>query len=183
MRPNPSIPMHTLPQSLSGGDRRSVGESNRVVSLIFENPELIGVLFQGLETSDPVLRMRCADVIEKVTAKLPGLLVPHKKSILQRLAKIEQQEVRWHVAPMLARLPLTETEENTVVNLLLSYTHDRSSIVKTMSMQALVDIALRSHRLAPGIKQHIEELSVIGTAAMKARSKKLLLSLAQALHG
>ena len=64
--------MHTLPQSLSGGDRRSVGESNRVVSLIFENPELIGVLFQGLETSDPVLRMRCADVIEKVTAKLPG---------------------------------------------------------------------------------------------------------------
>lgn len=175
--------MHALLLSLCGGDRRSVGESNRVVSAVFENPELIGILFQGFDTSDPVLRMRCADAIEKVTSKLPALLVPHKKRILQHLSKIEQQEVRWHVAPMLARLPLTEAEENTAVNLLLSYTNDRSSIVKTMSMQALADIALRSHRFMPKIKQHIVELSVSGTPAMKARSKKLLTSLAQAHHG
>jgi len=51
---------------------------------------------------------------------------------------------------MLAPLPLTEAEEGTVVELLLSYTNDRSSIVKTMSMQALADIALRSRRWAAG---------------------------------
>lgn len=175
--------MHPLLQSLSGGDRRSVGESNRAVLAVLENPELIGVLFQGIETSDPVLRMRCADAIEKVTTNRPELLVPFKKKVLNRISKVEQQEVRWHVAPMLARLPLTETEETTVVNLLLSYTNDRSSIVKTMSMQALADIAIRSHRLLPEIKQHIEELSVIGTPAMKARSKKLLKSLAKESHG
>lgn len=175
--------MHPLLQSLSGGDRRSVGESNRAVLAVLENPELIDVLFHGVETSDPILRMRCADAIEKVTTNRPELLVPFKKAILNRLSKVEQQEVRWHVAPMLARLPLTETEETTAVNLLLSYTNDRSSIVKTMSMQALADIALRSHRLLPEIKQHIEELSVIGTPAMKARSKKLLKSLAKESHG
>jgi len=175
--------MHPLLQSLSGGDRRSVGKSNRAVLAVLENPELIGILFQGVETTDPVLRMRCADAIEKVTTNRPDLLVPFKKKILNRLSKIEQQEVRWHVAPMLARLPLTKTEETTVVNLLLSNTNDRSSIVKTMSMQALADIALRSHRLLPEIKQHIEELSVIGTPAMKARSKKLLKSLAKESHG
>lgn len=175
--------MHPLLQSLSGGDRRSVGESNRAVLAVLENPELIGVLFQGVETTDPVLRMRCADVIEKVTANRPELLAPFKKKILNRLSKVEQQEVRWHVAPMLARLPLTEAEEATVVSLLLGYTNDRSSIVKTMSMQALADVALRSHRLLPEIKQHIEELSIIGTPAMKARSKKLLKSLAKESHG
>jgi hypothetical protein len=170
--------MHPLLQSLSDGDRRSVGESNRAVSAVLENPELISILFQGLETPDPVLRMRCADAIEKVTTNRPDLLVPFKKKILGRLSKVEQQEVRWHIAPMIARLPLTEDEETTVVNLLLSYTNDRSSIVKTMSMQALADIALRSRRLLPEIKQHIEELSVIGTPAMKARSKQLLKLLA-----
>lgn len=175
--------MHPLLQSLSGGDRRSVGESNRAVLAVLECPELIGVLFQGLETADPALRMRCADAIEKVTANSPELLLPFKEAILNRLSKLEQQEVRWHVAPMLARLPLTETEEVTVVNLLLGYTNDRSSIVKTMSMQALADIALRSHRLLPEIKQHIEELSIIGTPAMKARSKKLLKSLAKEGQG
>ena len=175
--------MHPLLHTLSRGDRRSVGESNRAVLAVLECPELIGVLFQGLETPDPILRMRCADAIEKVTANRPELLLPFKKTILNRLSKLEQQEVRWHVAPMLARLPLTEAEEVTVVNVLLGYTNDRSSIVKTLSMQALADIALRSHRLLPEIKQHIEELSIIGTPAMKARSKKLLKSLAKESHG
>jgi hypothetical protein len=175
--------MHPLLQSLSGGDRRSVGESSRAVLAVLEAPELIGILFQGVEACDPVLRMRCADAIEKVTANRPELLVPFKKTILNRLSKVEQQEVRWHAAPLLSRLPLTEAEETTVVNLLLGYTNDRSSIVKTMAMQALADIALRSHRLLPEIKQHIEELFVIGTPAMKARSKKLLKSLAKESHG
>jgi hypothetical protein len=78
---------------------------------------------------------------------------------------------------------LTEGEEGAVVNLLLSYTNDRSSIVKTMAMQALTDIALRNRRRIPEIRQHIEELSVIGTPAMKARSKKLLALFSQAHHG
>lgn len=175
--------MHPLLQSLSGGNRRSVGESNRAALRVLEHPELIGVLFEGVESANPVLRMRCADAIEKATASRPELLVPFKKAILNRLSKVAQQEVRWHVAPMLARLPLTKTEENAVVDLLLSYTNDRSSIVKTMSMQALADIGLRSNRLRPEIMQHIKELAVIGTPAMKARGKKLLTALVKESHG
>jgi len=34
--------------------------------------------------------MRYSDAIEKVPLKLPALLVPYKKKILQRLSKIEQ---------------------------------------------------------------------------------------------
>ena len=95
----------------------------------------------------------------------------------------DQQEVRWHIAPMLARLQLTKAEETTVVNLLPGYTNNRNSIVKTMSMHALADIALRSHRLLPDIRQHIEEISVVDTPAMKARGKKFLTSLAIESHG
>lgn len=127
--------MHALLRSLSGGDRRSVGESNRAAALILEQPELIAVLFQGLDSTDPVLRMRCSDAIEKATAKRPELLAPYKKALMQRYSKIEQQEVRWHVAPLLSRLPLTTHEATAVVKLLLSFTNDRSSIVRTMTMQ------------------------------------------------
>lgn len=141
------------------------------------------VLFIGLESNDPILRMRCADAAEKATASHPELLVPYKTELLSKHAKIEQQEVRWHVAPMLARLPLSETEETVALNVLLSYTNDRSSIVKTMAMQALADIAIRSPRLMPLVKQHIEKLTVIGTPAMKARGRKLLVMLAKVHHG
>jgi hypothetical protein len=169
--------MHALLQSLSGGDRRSIGESNRAVLAVLDRPELIGILFQGVEGSDPVLRMRCADAIEKATTHRPELLAPFKKAILSRLSRIEQLDVRWHVVPMLSRLSLTETEEITVVNLLLDFTNDRSSIVKTMAMQALADIALRNRRLRSAIRQKIEALCVAGTPAMKARGTKLLKSL------
>ena len=141
------------------------------------------MLFQGLDSTDPVLRMRCSDAIEKATAKRPELLAPYKKALMQKYSKIEQQEVRWHVAPLLSRLPLTTQEATAVVKLLLSFANDRSSIVRTMTMQALTDVALRSRHLLPEVTEHIQELSVIGTPAMKARSKKLLRVLAEAHDG
>lgn len=175
--------MHPLLKSLTGGDRRSIGESNRAASLVLEQPELIEVLVEGMESADPVLRTRSADAMEKVTAVRPELLVPYKKKLLRKFSKVEQQEVRWHVAPMLARLPLSKTEETAVLNILLSYTNDRSSIVKTMAMQALADIALRSLRFLPEVQRHIEELTATGTPAMKARGKKLLKQLLKARQG
>lgn len=137
------------------------------------------MLFKGVESADPVLRMRCADAIEKVTVTRPDLLAPYKKKLLRTISKIEQQEVRWHVAPMLGRLSLSKAEELLVLDILLNYTNDRSSIVKTMAMQALTDLAFRSHRFLPEVKQHIEELTLIGTSAMKARGRKLLAKLSR----
>jgi len=52
-----------------------------------------------------------------------------------------------------------------------------------MTMQALTDIALRSRHVLPEVTAHVQELSVIGTPAMKARSKKLLRALAEAHDG
>jgi len=171
--------MHAVLQRLSGGDRRSIGESNRVADMARAQPELITVLIEGLESADPVLRMRCADVMEKATADRPESLAPYKKKLLE-LSRIEQHEVRWHVAPMLVRLPLSETEEVFVMNTLLAWTNDASSIVKTMAMQALADLALRNRKRLPEIERHIKELTAIGTPAMSARGRKLLAKLGKA---
>ncbi len=166
--------MHELLASLTGGDRRSIGEANRAAAIVKEHPELIVVLFEGLTSEDPVLRMRCADAIEKASAGRPELLVPYKTKLLREFSKIEQAEVKWHVAQMLVRLPLSDAETQEAVDMLLNYTNDRSSILKTHAMQALADFALRERKRVPEIKKHVEELIVIGTPAMKARGRKLL---------
>ncbi len=142
--------------------------------MVLKNPRLFGTLFSGLFADDPVLCMRSADATEKVTAVHPELLAPYKASLLKSLAKVEQSEVRWHVAPMLARLPLSKSEQAAVIDVLISYMNDRSSIVKTMAMQALYDLAARYEALRPVALLHIKELNIIGTPAMKARGKKLL---------
>ena len=121
--------------------------------------------------------MRSADVIEKVTARHPELLLPHKYQLLGPLCCIKQPDVRWHIAPMLARLPLNEEEKDAVVKVLLGFTYDTSSIVRTAAMQALGDIAVHSPQHLPEVMGVIENLTLTGTPAMKARGRKLIAAL------
>ncbi|MDO8827842.1 hypothetical protein [Methylophaga sp.] len=166
--------MQAILKMLEGGDRRSIGRSNEVVALVLDKPKLFDVLISGMSLFDPRVCMRCADAVEKVTVLHAEYLRPYKHTLIEELSRIEQKEVRWHVAAMLARLPLTENEQQRVIDLLLSYTNDRSSIVKTLSMQALAELAERDESLRPQVLRHIEELCVIGTPAMRARGKHLL---------
>jgi hypothetical protein len=171
--------MHTILKMLQGGDRRSIGRSNEVAALVSDKPELFEILIAGMSLPNLLVSMRCADAAEKITVLHPDYLRPYKYTLIEELSRIEQKEVRWHVAAMLARLPLSENEQQRVIEILLSYTNDRSSIVKTIAMQSLAEFAIRNKNLRPRVLQHIEELSVIGTPAMRARGKRLLLKLRQ----
>jgi hypothetical protein len=166
--------MHLLLQKLTGADRRSIGKSNKVVAEVLGNPELFGIVFEGMLADDPVLRMRCADVVEKITVAHPEYLRPYKKKLIQQVAKIEQQEVRWHVAQLFSRLKLTPKERRAVVEILRNYLNDKSRIVKTFSMQALADIAEQDVELRAPIFKQLQELTRAGSPAMQARGKKLL---------
>lgn len=169
--------MHPVLKMLEGGDRRSIGRSNEVVALVLAQPKLFDTLISGICLPDTLVGMRCADAAEKVTALHPEYLAPYKHMLIDELSRIKQKEIRWHVAAMLPRLELTTEEQQRVINLLLTYTNDRSSIVKTFAMQALADLALRNEKLRPGISRHIEELCGTGTPAMRARGKQLLAKL------
>ena len=159
---------------LSGGDLRSIGRADEVAAWVRTRPDLFPSLLQGMQSDDRILRARCADIAEKVSADHPEWLIPHQALLIDQLSRDPQPEVRWHVAPMLARLPLNENELARVVHLLTEWLSDCSSIVKTMSMQALADLAERHEALRPEVLRHLRELTVIGTPAMKARGRKLL---------
>jgi len=169
--------MHPLLRKLTGADRRSIGKSNQVVAQVLKQPRLFRIVFNGMLDADPVLRMRCADSVEKITAQRPELLRPYKKQLIQRVAKANQQEVRWHVAQMVARLALTPQERLAVVAILREYLTDESSIVKTFSIQALADIAAQDAALRPAIIKQLETLTRTGPPAMQARGRKLLAKL------
>ncbi len=169
--------MHPLLQKLSGGDRRSIGRAEEVAAAVLAAPDLFGVLFAGMSHSDPLIRMRAADAVEKITAARPDLLAPYKQQLIDGVAASQQQEVRWHVAQMISRLDLTPAERRRVVALLGDYLTDKSSIVRTFSMQALADIARQDADLRPAILARLEELTRTGSPAMQTRGRKLLLEL------
>jgi len=164
----------SLLERLAGGDRRSIGRSDEVAALVLKRPALFAELMDGLRAEDPLVRMRAADAAEKVSLKRPDLLAPFKARLLNLLEAATEQEVRWHLAQMLPRLPLTRRERLRAASALGRYLEDRSSIVKTCALQALVEIAAKEESLQPEVKALLQKAVRTGTAAMKARSRKLL---------
>jgi hypothetical protein len=139
---------------------------------------LFETLFSGMLSEDPVVRMRSADAVEKITAKRPHLLHARKRELIQEVAQSKQQEVRWHVAQMLTRLELNKEEQETAVGILLHYLDDDSRIVKTFSMQALADFAHADASLRPRVLPLLEKLTETGSPAMRSRGRRLLQMLA-----
>lgn len=167
---------------LKSGDRRSIGNSNRVSKLALDDPDIFESLVRGMSHQDPLIAMRCADAAEKASLSRPSLLNPYKAEVLSLLSSATQPEVRWHIAQMLPRLPLSFAQVRKSFLKLLTYTNDGSSIVKTFAMQALHDLALKNPELTKEALLHIRELVATGTPAMKARGKKLIRSLNMSPH-
>jgi len=163
-----------LLKTLGGGDRRSIGRSNEVAELVFKRPVLFAQLIHGMCAADPLVRMRAADAAEKVSRKQPDLLRSFKGQLVRLLEEAQEQELRWHLAQMVPRLPLTSKERSRAATLLRSYLQDTSSIVKTCAMQALADLATRDESLRRETRALLRDAARNGTAAMKARARKLL---------
>ncbi len=167
--------MSRVLQKLKGGDLRSIGRVDEVVQDILRNPTLFEEVFEGVLDDDPIVRMRSADALEKVSSKHPEYLQPFKKRLINEVSKIKQQEVRWHIAQMFSYLEVNERERDQIINILLSYidTSD-SKIVKTFSMQTLADFAGKDKVVRPKILKILEELVKTGSPAMKSRGRKLI---------
>lgn len=169
--------MHILLKKLQGGDRRSVGRVDEVVDSVLGSASLFEELIKGLFTADPVLRMRSADAVEKITLVRPELLAPHKKILIGLAGDTDQQEVRWHMAQILPRLTLKPGDRKNIVEILYAYLNDNSKIVVTFALQALADFAAEDKKLRPRVIRVLEDLTETGSPAIKSRGKKLLVKL------
>ena len=126
--------MSDILKQLTGGDRRSIGRVDEVVKEVLADPSLFEAVLVGMLHDDPLIRMRCADAVEKITVSHPEYLWPYKTRLIRQVAKIDQQKVRWHMAQLFSRLELTPKERRAVVAILSDYLKDESKIVKTFSI-------------------------------------------------
>jgi hypothetical protein len=166
--------MHALLKRLAGGDRRSIGKVDEVVGQVLESAVLFEELINGMLVDDPLVRMRSADAVEKITRLKPEWLTPYKKILIRLAGDSKQQEVRWHMAQILPRLRLNPREKKSIVDILDSYLNDKSKIVVTFALQALTDFAVEDECLKPRVIGVLEEFTRTGSPAIKNRGRKLL---------
>jgi hypothetical protein len=158
---------------LRGSDRRSTGDADAVARDMCRRPRLVAEAIAELTSGDPVLQARCADALEKASRSRPGLLQAHKAALLTLAATSIQAEVRWHLAPMLARLELTPAERRRAVVLVRGYLADASRIVRVLAMQALWDLTDGGPR-PPWLLTWTRQMSTSGPPSLRARARRLL---------
>ena len=159
---------------LRGGDRRSIGNVEEVVTAVRKKPDLFKELVTGLFDEDPVVRMRAADAVEKISGDDRHILQPFKTRLIRLAQQTQQQELRWHLAQMIPRLKLTLKETAIVTDIFFDYLKDNSKIVVTFAMQALSDLALKEGTISTRVIRAIEKLTQSGSPAMRSRGKKLI---------
>lgn len=170
-RKNPILDM------LIPGDLRMKGNSEKVVEHILSNAGELDLLIACLDKESEAMRMRCCDAMEKISRSHPQWFNQYKARLLKTAEREEQKEVRWHLAQIIPRLSLTTRQKHTAYTTFQTYLNDKSSIVKTFAMQALVDLAQQDNSLMNETRKTIQVLTRTGTPAMQSRGHQLLKAL------
>jgi hypothetical protein len=166
--------MSPIPDKLKGGDLRSIGNSNAVISKI-TNQNKFDELFKGLFDADHLVVMRSADAIEKITMTHPEYLKSHKKELLEFLHTANPIELKWHLAQLMPRLKLNENETGIFWNILTRWANDNaeSRIVRVNSLQALFDIQKQYPEPEKDFADTLSKLERSTIPSIVARIKKL----------
>ena len=170
-RKNPILDM------LIPGDLRMKGNSEKVVERILTNTRELDLLIACLSEDVEAMRMRCCDAMEKISRSHPQWFNRYKSRLLKVAKQEKQKEVRWHLAQIIPRLSLTAGQKYTAYTTFQTYLNDKSSIVKTFAMQALVDLAQQDNSLINETRKTIQVLTKTGTPAMQSRGRQLLKTL------
>jgi hypothetical protein len=159
---------------LKGGDLRSIGQGNEVVSLV-HSQTTFDSLFPLLLNPDRKVVMRAADAIEKITIQHPGYLQTHKHSILQLCDKAQDKELKWHLALLVPRLSLSEEELGKIWQTLSDWAirKNESKIVRVNALQGLFDLLPQNKELEQDFNLSTSQIEKENVPSLQARIRKL----------
>lgn len=166
--------MGSASNKLRGGDLRSIGKVASVISNI-KSAKDFEVLFKNLFDKDRLVVMRTADAVEKITLRHPEYLKPHKKELFKLLNSAEHIELKWHIAQLIVRLKLNETEIGPVWKRLTEWALDKkgSRIVRVFSMQGLSDLLAQYPELKEDFLHTVDQMKTDPAPSIAARIRIL----------
>lgn len=106
------------------------------------HPSFIDDLFQRLIQDNEFIKIRAAEILEKISNAHPELIQPYKHLILTRVCSIPHNEIRLRIVQIIPNLFLNNQEKSVAVQILKKYLQDLDSNTKTDSV--LIDKMLRN---------------------------------------
>jgi hypothetical protein len=164
----------TVREMLAPGKRLDCGHACEVAALLLKNPRKTGQVVECLWDEEAGVANRAADTLERASSRRPEILARWKDALLDRMLDAAENKLRWNLALMIFRTPLSETETGRAAAVLRSWLDDKSSIVKTSAMHGLAGLTRWDRSILPEVLDTLRVLSRSGTPAMRARGRILL---------
>ncbi len=123
---------------LAGGNPRTLKGVEDVIAKVTKTPELLDELFTCLFVDDEIVRLRASDALEKICVMYPDWFVKYVPHLLNKVSKIRQPSVQWHLAQMLAVIPLTKFQQLKAIDILVSNLETMDDwIVTNLTLESL----------------------------------------------
>ncbi|HEX6223586.1 MAG TPA: hypothetical protein VFZ52_04210 [Chryseolinea sp.] len=132
-------------------------------------------LFHLVFHNERTLVIRAANAIEKITAIRPEFLTPHKNQLLEALNTAHHKELKWHIARIIARVDLTETELNDVWHKLSYWVLNKSESksARVNALKGLFDLSIANPVLKDDFEKIVFALGDEMIPSIQAKIRKL----------
>lgn len=161
--------MSGLIARLSGGDRRSPGAAGGVAADALTDPALVPLLVALMGHGEALIRMRTDDALERVSRERPDLVAPFAAMLVREIGAHPRQEIRWHVALTLPRLPRDDA-----IALTRACLSDRGRIVLAEAMSALAFFARDDAAPRAWLIPALERFAAGDVPSARSRARRLL---------
>jgi hypothetical protein len=158
---------------LSGGDRRSIADSNRVRTLMENDPSLVTVLVALTTEEDWLVVQRALDLLEKLARDHIDWIAPHKKIFIGPLAASDKWEIRLQIVRALPLFHWGLAQERRVEQVLLENVTFPQTFVRAWALDGLATLAERRVALRPVVRRHLRAFERSSSKALQARAKHI----------
>ncbi|PYR24413.1 MAG: hypothetical protein DMF98_15500, partial [Acidobacteria bacterium] len=138
------MPVHAkFRDLLSGGDRRSIADSQRVRALIEQRPARVKELAALTADEDWLVSQRALDLLEKLAHEHPEWIAPYKRVFIGPLAQSDKWEIRLQIVRALPLFRWTAAESKRMERILLENLAFPQTFVRAWALDSLATVSER----------------------------------------
>ncbi len=167
---------------LTGGDRRSIADSNQVRQIVEDEPSLVAELAALTKDEDWLVVQRALDLLEKLAHEHRDWVEPHKRIFIGSLAASDKWEIRLQIVRALPLFQWTPAQMRRVEDILRENVSFPQTFVRAWALDGLSILAERRARLKPVVEHHLKSFEESSSKALQARARLIRIRLRQAAH-
>ena len=172
-----------LPRITTDQVREHLADSSRALAdltanMVYDEPELFGVLMELALTGEKLYAQRASRVVEICSSRFPELMKPYCSRVIRELKNLKDEGALRNLLKIIAEVPLrlSGREKSILVNLCFDYLVSGKFpvAIRVYSMQILFNLSKEIPEIGDELARILEDQLPDETPGYRSRANKIL---------